>query len=556
MVNNKELKKKKIRRDRRKGKPKQQQNEKKKYVKGKFGNDNQQRQMYANTGVRTYAQQQVPRIAKQKALSLGSTYNNMSPDKKKLLLSYIKNFLWPTKVWNFPCIVPSYKVPKWYQMQFTFDSVANYETIIVRNDLNALISRKILSGTNLTPVVPIEQIIELNGNQNLTPNSNYCFDQSITTTSGTNVLSVGNDFAQPNPNTYYHTSTSTRSVVLGVKGYRNVKIAIGASVTMSVSNLGGYTVTGNFHLVSLTQAGVATIIQSATAGTINANATKVYTITAAADIEILPPDALMFVFENTGVVNVVMNNTNFIVSGVFSFITPEVWENRSLATLISGAFVNDNSGAGLVWKQMQDMLLASSFVKVTALAALWNVTQELKDAGGQFLCGYMPGYTYSALPSTDPERWEYILANPYPSYNGKFVDGVHGSWIGQRFEDYSWKKFLTNPELEAANDNMSPFLIFMANKIALETRVTYRLDLRVSFDMQTIDRTQTCVPPMAAAGLLEAIVAMAAISKPVGANKTEHLQTVMKIAKNIAGNPMVQDAFSALLKSGVAALLI
>lgn len=209
-----------------------------------------------------------------------------------------------------------------------------------------------------------------------------------------------------------------------------------------------------------------------------------------------------------------------------------------------------------------DMILANKMDTAFAGCFLWapaamsvtiNTTQVLKDAGGRFQASFMPSYIDGYIGEDYAKTWSSIQAfkNSYPVAQSNFERGTHGSWLGQRIEDYAFKRPI-DPEQVDTIQNGLPRLIFIANKASDTSSITYRIDFAVNIEIQTVDPNYTMGLGPGSPDVMAFCLSLLADNHDLVGCNPDHIQRILKLAKRVAGNPVFQSAVKTLLMTGIA----
>lgn len=207
--------------------------------------------------------------------------------------------------------------------------------------------------------------------------------------------------------------------------------------------------------------------------------------------------------------------------------------------------------------RVDQLFLNSQLYAPVACSSVLNVTQLLKDRGGNFLSAYMPSRV--KLPATPEQAW--MTANSYrrsyPVAMNPFAKGCHGSWIGQRIQDYEFRRPFREESWSNLNYDSLPSTYLIGQRAVADTPsiATYYLDFNVGFSIQTLDPTITLQVTPSCPNFLLLYLSIVAMHPLLVGENPNHIARLAEIAKMVANDPRVQQLVKFGLSKGLPLLL-
>lgn len=188
-----------------------------------------------------------------------------------------------------------------------------------------------------------------------------------------------------------------------------------------------------------------------------------------------------------------------------------------------------------------------------ACSVVLNVTQQLKDRGGNFLSAYLPSRV--SLPSVPERAWEVAKAygRSYPVATNPFAKGAHGSWVGQRIQDYEFRRPFQEQVWAQANYDSLPSVYLIAQRAisAESSTATYYLDFNVAFSVQTLDPTISLSITPSCPEFCILYLSLVAMHPLLVGENPDHFKRIAELAKMVANDPRTAQ----LLKFGLTKIL-
>lgn len=189
--------------------------------------------------------------------------------------------------------------------------------------------------------------------------------------------------------------------------------------------------------------------------------------------------------------------------------------------------------------------------------ATFNVSQELKDAGGRFQTSYLPSFVYKNLKVDLDKQWTQIAnyKRSYPVAETEFRLGGQGSWIGARIADYEFRSPASRTGVRLFEAESMPSLHFIANKVSAAAEASYYFNFAAAFEVQTVNPTINCTLGPCSLELMPYFLALATASDKLVGENPSHIDRLKRIVKAVVSDPRFINAGKFLLKSGLTGLM-
>lgn len=193
-----------------------------------------------------------------------------------------------------------------------------------------------------------------------------------------------------------------------------------------------------------------------------------------------------------------------------------------------------------------------------ALSSLFNVDQLLKDAGGRFQVAFLPSFIQEKLPNNLEDTWNTIagLARSYPVAETQFVHGAHGSWVGQRIQDYEWRKPFVRAKVRNYDASSLPIVHFISRQVS-NTSFKYYLSFHACFEVQTTDPRIDMTWGSGPSHLMPQLMSLFARhgDELVGHNP-DHFARIKSLAKKAWADPTIRNMLMTALKASPSLLAL
>lgn len=208
-------------------------------------------------------------------------------------------------------------------------------------------------------------------------------------------------------------------------------------------------------------------------------------------------------------------------------------------TLGQACYPNDNRKAG----ELDSLFSECQLYAPVACSTVLNVTQVLRDQGGNFLAAYLP--TRTVLPPDPDDAWivATTLGRSYPVATNHFAKGCHASWVGARIQDYEFRRPFTQAEWTDLNYQSLPstFLIGQRAVSADVSTARYYLDFSVAFAVQTFDPKINMEFSPAFSSFMSLFLSLVTAQDLLVGENPDHLTRLKQLAIRVASDPRVHD---------------
>lgn len=324
-----------------------------------------------------------------------------------------------------------------------------------------------------------------------------------------------------------------------------------ATYGFQVGNTSTATITGKLILFTVTGAGVLTPIAEST-GTVAVagNGVSGYSITLASDITVTGDTIAGLGFRLTNVQSAAFRWE------CLTIVPSDLQVNANVDHLAirefsigQACYPRDSVRAG----ELDDLFSNCLLYAPVACSSVFNVTQLLKDAGGNMLSAYLPSRTQ--LPSDPRAAWDSAsaLKRSYPVATNKFQHGAHASWVGARIQDYEFRRPFSQVDWTNLNYESLPSTYFIAQRAlsAEASAARYYLEFNTAWAIQTLDpKVSMSITPSCPQFLILFMSIVACNPLLVGENP-DHLTRIKELAVKIASDPRVHQ----LVKMGLSKAL-
>lgn len=208
-------------------------------------------------------------------------------------------------------------------------------------------------------------------------------------------------------------------------------------------------------------------------------------------------------------------------------------------------------------EQVMQIFTTSQLWSPVAMACLYNVSQELQKAGGKFTASYLPSWVEDKLDTSFSEEWSTLASysNSYPRFQGPFKTGAQASWVGQRIDDYAFRKPYTSAEANAIEESSMPIDVFMSQRAAESATNNFYLTFAVCFEVQSLNPALTMSLGPSSTSLIPMLLAHLVASNHLVGENPDHIARLKKLALKIINDPLVRQGFKTLAGAGMVALL-
>jgi len=484
---------------------------------------------------------------------------SLTPPQKKALREYCMQLLWPTRPIKLVRPIPVRSFAYFKNGEITFESAAKYTQVMFRPHPFRFVELKTEATTSTAQagqayVVDWTQLLENNQEQfTLLQNTAHwlCFPYSLNTTnsstipvnkefapSQTTVIGYWGDEVQSGLYTGWNGVTCNGTIQIFFQNKTQTTLSVALDVR--VINADG----------SIADAKLGTPVSIPSGDTIPVTSVSLSTALCSPEQLFCP---MVKVTAAAG--NVFLKDITFSLSSATSPILATGVPTVKNYTFGEALYPGDADLAGKVNDAFKDSLLWAP----VAMACLYNVTQELSEAGGKFATSYLPSNVQSRIPQNFADAWQTLAtyAASYPHAETAFSVGAHATWMGARIDDYSFKvPVVTDDQIHAELMSL-PSDIFISSRASNDpnSKFQYYLSFAVSFEIQTLDPSFTMTLGPSSTMLTPLFLAMAAASNDLVGENPSHMKRLSELAKKIAGNEAVQQAFKAALGIGMGALL-
>jgi hypothetical protein len=488
-----------------------------------------------------------------KQLARSASEANLTSRELAVARQYVDNFLYPTKPFKLVRPIPVRSYSFFKEGEILFDDVDSYSEIQMQPDPWHFIRIKRRTASS---VVSFNQEYTTSytnaGQTTFTPTSTHriglCSNLSTTTDQiiecQNRVFSAGGVLVYTNFNGHvengscgYYGLDTTGTITLSFTSYS--EYSVGVAVDLYVVNPD--------ETLAYTLLNAATVSLPARGSVTKASETFTYTVSS---------DQFLMItgrIYNPGPNNVFLKDFTISLVGSSAPLSTEATITSDEYTLGRALYPNDVQSQEVV----MDLFNGSQLWGPVAMAALLNVTQELQSAGGKFKAAYLPSFIQDKLPLDFQEEWSQISSYKasYPVFEGPYAKGVQATWVGQRIEDYQFRKPFNSEGANEFEAKSFPLDVFMANKASTTSSAKYFLQFSVVFELQTTNPLCTMTLGPSSTNLLPQMLAHAVASDHLIGENPSHVERLKKLALKIMSDPVVRQSFKALAGAGLAALL-
>lgn len=203
--------------------------------------------------------------------------------------------------------------------------------------------------------------------------------------------------------------------------------------------------------------------------------------------------------------------------------------------------------------RLDQMFVNCQLYAPVACSTVLNVVQTLKDRGGNFLSAYLPSRVN--LPDSPSAAWEVAKAygRSYPVVSNPFAKGAHASWVGQRIQDYEFRRPFREDNWKDLNYDSLPSTYLIAQRAISGdvSTATFYLDFSVAFSVQTLDPTITLTMTPSCPEFCVLYLSLVAMHPHLVGENPDHLHRIAELAKIVANDPRTAQ----ILKFGFSKVL-
>lgn len=190
-------------------------------------------------------------------------------------------------------------------------------------------------------------------------------------------------------------------------------------------------------------------------------------------------------------------------------------------------------------ERIDQLFVNSKLYAPISAAMVVNVSQVLKDRGGNFLAAYLPSRT--SVPADPSDAWVTLVSygSHYPVATNPFAKGAHASWVGERIQDYEFRRPFQELSWQTFNYDSLPLITVLGQRAVSEapSTATWYLELRGAFAIKTLDPTiQLELSPPCPFFLMLYLSIVAVHPLLVGENP-DHLARLAKLALQFVEDP-------------------
>lgn len=472
----------------------------------------------------------------------------LGPEDTKAVKAYASNLLHPTKGIDIPRPFPVKSYKGFYSGQLVVDSEFRDISFQVKPDPFKFI-RITESTTTAVPGAPLPIVNFAEGGaddvNNGTPPGivnilfSYPLDAPLSNgtvlptharsvVSGTGILAGATTVALENDNFRYRT----------VMGWENATISFSIPYAFYFKNNSAATVTISPILFTRSAAGVINPLSNVTPYLVTPGQALTNSFTLLTTTVTGAGNLLCFGFRLTEVANTTFNwencefgFTNLLIGGIAGHSA-----QRTL-TLGEAAYPGDPVNA----ERLTGLFENCQLYAPVACSSVLNVTQLLKDRGGNFLSAYLPSRV--TLPPDTQTAWEVAktYGRSYPVSTNPFAKGAHASWVGTRIQDYEFRRPFQESAWQDLNYDSLPSTYLLAQRAVSSdaATATYYLDFSVAFSIQTLDPTITLTMSPSCPNFLHLFLALVSMHPLLVGENPDHLKRVLELAKMVANDPRV-----------------
>lgn len=323
----------------------------------------------------------------------------------------------------------------------------------------------------------------------------------------------------------------------------------GHTATIAIGNTGTSTITCSAMLVSVNAAGDVSVYAASGAAVVISGQNQA-TTTIVVPAGSFPEDLLCLAVRITNVAVTEFRWEDLVIAPTAIQINAATGHlSQKTYTLGQASYPSDAKLAN----DLDSLFADAQLYAPVACSSVINVTQVLRDQGGNFLAAYMPSRT-SVSPDPDV-AWNTLntLSRSYPVATNHFLKGAHASWVGARIQDYEFRRPFQNQDWAELNYQSLPSTYLVAQRAvsADVSTARYYLDFSVAFAIQTFDPKLTMVFEPAFPTFLPLFLSLVAAHGFLVGENPDHLTRLKQLAIKVASDPRVQD----LVRIGLAKAL-
>lgn len=483
----------------------------------------------------------------------------LSKNEKAIVKEYVTQLLWPTRPIKLVRPIPVRSFPYFKSGEITFSSAVKYTEIQFRPhpwrfiELKAQADLSTVNFTDKDYTTNPNEILPANANPTFTPSSTHsiCFYDNLQTTSGTEIQIVGKSVPG---------LSSVGAFFLDEFNYDNVTgwpgLTCAGALQAIVTNNSSKTVTValDCYIINSDE----TVSQTVTSGTTSLGPGAITTITSASLAALTCTPDQLFVpavrIVNSAGANCYLKDFIFRLSDATSSLIATSVPTSKLYSFGEALYPTNPDLANTVMEAFS----GSNLWSPVAMACLYNVSQQLAQAGGKFAASYLPSFISTEIPDDFADAWSFLntIKASYPHYEGDLVTGAHASWLGARIDDYSFVRPFERDHVLEYEALSLPSDVFMSNVVSTSTNFQYYITFAAAFEIQTISPNFTCTLGPSSVILMPQMLAMMAASDALVGENPSHMQRIANVVRRIVADPTVQQGFKTLAGAGLAALLL
>lgn len=513
-----------------------------------------------------FLKQQSRKLAAQQRANIGGAVNKMDlpPEDKKKLKNFSYGLLHPSGPMDIPRPVPARSHKAFHTGQLILDTAADAISVEVSPDPFhfATVTTEVVAGRESFPLVTQDNsdLNPLDIGDEYSPDLNYngtfCYALPI--------KFEGNTWKQPtirtqtdaNPNWNLIAPREQRFHFRTGAGYDNVTLP---------SQLTQWT---------LNHSCGATLVCDLVAGKLHSDGSII--IEATSTGHVVPPNTYVDVSLNliAPIVVDTINGGDLLFFGVRVSEVQNVrfpWDSlqftiRQMQILTSAGSINSYAYSigeavyptdGFKAAQLNALYSESFLWAPVACSTIVNVTQVLKDRGGNFLSAYLPSNV--VIPPGPNEAWPVIkgYGRSYPVASNPFAKGAQATWVGARIQDYEFRRPFDQPFWLDAQKKALPSTVIIAQRALSDTPSTARfyIDFNVAFVVQTLDPKIEMTMERACPSFCMLFLSIVAMNPFLVGENPDHLNRLLEIVKQVITDPRVIQLAKLGLTKGLPMLL-
>lgn len=483
----------------------------------------------------------------------------MSKNEKAIVKEYVTQLLWPTRPIKLVRPIPVRSFPYFKSGEITFTSSVKYTEVQFRPHPWRFIELKTQSPVQTVSFADHDYttnpglLLPLSENEQFSAGTTHamCMVNNFHTTDGKELQIVFKRTPSLSNLIAIYNDVPVSQAVMGWPG-----VTCQGTLTGTISNASTRTVTAYLDVYIVNSDGsVATAIPGTGVGlngdsSINVNSASLVGVVCA-------PDQLFciaFRILNGAAGNVFIKDFIFSLESATAPILATSVASSRVYTFGEALYPTSPELANTVMEAFS----GSNLWSPVAMACLYNVSQELAQAGGKFAASYLPSFISEEIPEDFADAWSFLntIKASYPHYEGDLITGAHGSWLGARIDDYSFVKPFARDHVLDYEALSLPSDVFMSNVVSETPNFQYYISFAAAFEIQTISPNFTCTLGPSSVILMPQMLAMMAASDALVGENPSHLKRIADIVRKIVADPTVQQGFKTLAGAGLAALLL